>query len=493
MKVLVTGATGYIGRRLKVRLLEDERVDLRLFVRNVKKVREDSRRKAEIAEGSSFDRESLRTALRGIDVAYYLIHSMGATRGDFRELDRISAENFREACIEAGVRRIIYLGGLGIKECASKHLLSRIETGEILSAKPDRIQTIWFRAAMIIGSGSASFEILWNFVEKAPVMVAPSSISTLTQPIAVDDVLSYLFDAKDIDVKGNLIVDIGSEMLSFREMLQKTAAVIGVKRYIIPIPNWTLRLSSAFFINIFPVPRRMTVALLKGLKCETVKNNDNAEKYFPRIVPMSFTAAMRQAVIDIECKQVLSRWSDSSGAELCDVKDHDEISHEVLLDRRVHPLQGVSPHWVFRSIMALGGENGWFSYHFLWEIRGYLDKLIGGYGISRGRRDADHLRIGDSLDFWKVADIREDTRLLLVAQMKVPGKAWLEFHIDGNSLVQTAYFLPFGLWGYVYWYLLKPTHFLIFRDMAKNLIRRAREMELNSALRVEEPPPYCKG
>ncbi len=476
MKVLLTGATGYIGRRLKVRLLEDENVELRLFVRNMKKIREISRKKVEIVEGSSFDRDSLRVALREIDVVYYLIHSMGA-RGDFRELDRVSAENFREACIEAGVRRIIYLGGLGIKESASKHLLSRIETGEILSARPDRIQTIWFRAAMIIGSGSASFEILWNFVEKAPVMIAPSSIDTMTQPIAVDDVLSYLYDAKDLAVKANLVVDIGSEKLSFREMLKKTAEVIGVKRYIIPIPSWTLRLSSAFFINIFPVPRRMTVALLQGLKCETVIQNNNAEKYFPHIFPVSFTAAMRQAVMDIECKQVLSRWSDSSGAELCDVKDHDEITREVLLDRRAQDFGTISPHRMFRSIMALGGENGWFTYHFLWEIRGYLDKLIGGYGISRGRRDADHLRIGDSLDFWKVADIKEDKRLLLLAQMKLPGKAWLEFHIDGTYLVQTAYFLPYGLWGYVYWYLLKPSHFLIFHDMAKNLIKRAREME----------------
>jgi len=477
MKVLLTGATGYIGRRLKVKLLEDESVELRLFVRNVKKIREASRGKADIVEGSSFDRESLRKALRGIDVAYYLIHSMGATRGDFRELDRVSAENFRDACIDEGVKRIIYLGGLGVRECASKHLLSRIETGEILSARPDRIQTIWFRAAMIIGAGSASFEILWNFVEKAPVMVAPSSINTLTQPIAVDDVLSYLFDARDLDVQGNLVIDIGSEILSFRDMLKKTADLIGVKRYIIPIPGWTLRLSSAFFINIFPVPRRMTLALLKGLKCETVVRNDNAVKYFPRIVPVSFTAAMRQAVIDIECKQVLSRWSDSSGAELCDVKDHDEIAREVLLDRKIQDFGAISPHHMFRSIMALGGENGWFTYHFLWEIRGYLDKLFGGYGITRGRRDADHLRIGDSLDFWKVVDIQEDRRLLLLAQMKLPGKAWLEFHIDGQSLVQTAYFLPYGLWGYVYWYLLKPSHLLIFHDMAKNLIMRAREME----------------
>lgn len=476
MKVLLTGATGYIGRRLKVRLLDEDDVDLRLFVRNARKVRDASLASVEIVEGTSFDRESLKSALEGIDVAYYLIHSMGA-RGDFRELDRISAENFRDACIEAGVKRIIYLGGLGTKKHASRHLLSRIETGEILSARPDKIQTIWFRAAMIIGSGSASFEILWNFVEKAPLMVVPRSIDTLTQPIAVDDVLTYLVRARGLVADGNHIVDIGSEVLSYREIFQKTAEVIGVNRVFVPIPRWSMRFISPFFINIFPVPRRTTVALLKGIKCETIIQNDDAVRLFPDIVPVSFKQSMFKAVDEIENSQVLSRWSDSSGAESCDVKDHGQIAHEVLYDRKVKDFGTIPPHLIFRSIMSIGGENGWFTYHFLWEIRGFMDKMSGGYGISRGRRDASRLRIGDCLDFWKVADIEENRRLLLLAQMKMPGKGWLEFHIDGTSLVQTAYFLPHGLKGYIYWYVFKPSHFLIFHDMARNIIRRAGDMK----------------
>lgn len=476
MKVLLTGATGYIGRRLKVRLLEDGDVDLRLFVRNARKVRDASRSRAEIVEGSSFDRDSLRRALDGIEVAYYLIHSMGA-RGDFRALDRVSAENFREACIGAGVKRVIYLGGLGRKECASRHLLSRIETGEVLSARPDRIQTIWLRAGIIIGSGSASFEILWNYVEKTPLMILPRSVATRTQPIGIDDVLSYLSRARHIRVNGDLVVDIGADVMSYRDILMQTARVIGVKRRIVTIPLRRLRATSYLMGLVFPVPRRITASLLQGLNCETVMGNDAARRYFPELSPVPFEEAMRRAVADIEKNQVLSRWSDSSSGEACDVKGRDEIAHEVLVDTRSVACRGVPPAAIFRSIMSIGGENGWFTYHFLWEVRGFFDKLAGGYGINRGRRHPEELRVGDSLDFWKVADIREDRRLLLFAQMRLPGRAWLEFVIEGGALRQTAYFLPHGLWGYIYWYLMKPAHLLIFHDMAKNIIRRAAEID----------------
>jgi uncharacterized protein YbjT (DUF2867 family) len=477
MKVLLTGATGYIGRRLKEKLLADRNVKLRLFVRNIRKVRESSMEKVEIVEGDSFNMDALRKAARGMDVAYYLIHSMGA-KGDFRELDRISAENFREACIAEGVKRIIYLGGLGKKETASKHLLSRIETGEILCARPDKIQVIWFRASIIIGSGSASFEILWNFVEKIPFMVVPQSIRTLTQPISVDDVLEYLDRARKIREKKSLIVDIGSEIMTFQDMLMKTASIIGVKRYFFHVPILTPGLTSYILTLLFPVPYRITSALLKGLNSETIALNDNAEKYFAAVKPVSFEKAMKKAIDDIENNQVLSRWSDSSAAESCDIIRHENIAREVLVDRRVTPAGSVRPADMFRAVMSIGGENGWFTYHFLWEIRGFLDKIIGGYGISRGRRDHRSLRIGDSLDFWKVVDIEKNRRVLLCAQMKLPGKAWLEFVIEGNRFIQTAYFLPHGLWGYLYWYLLKPTHFLIFRDMAKNIVKQAEKTQV---------------
>ncbi|MBN2159379.1 MAG: SDR family oxidoreductase [Spirochaetes bacterium] len=473
MKVLLTGATGYIGRRLKDILMDDPGVDLRLFVRNARRVSEAAKGRVEICEGDSLDRESLDRALQGVDVAYYLIHSMGS-RGDFMELDRASALNFREACIAAGVRRIIYLGGLGAKEGASRHLLSRIETGEILSARPDRIQTIWFRAAMIIGAGSASFEILWNFVEKVPFMIVPLQIATKTEPIAVDDVLTYLMLAKDLDAEGDVVVDIGSEVMSYEDILKRTAGLLAVRRRVakvrLPFPRLYIYIATL----IFPVSRRITAALLKGVNCETVRQNDAADRYFPGIAPVPFEEAMRLAFREIENKQVLSRWSDSGG-RLHDVLDHAAYPHEVLVDRTVRSFGDIPAASVFRSIMALGGEEGWFTYHFLWEIRGFIDRLFGGYGISRGRRSAGSLRIGDSLDFWRVADIMENRRLLLQAQMRLPGRAWLEFVIEGGTLVQTAYFLPHGLWGYIYWYLLKPSHYLIFSDMARNIITRARE------------------
>jgi len=299
--VLLTGATGYIGRRLKERLLEDKSLQLRLFVRNERKIRDKYRDRMEIFEGSTFDRESLRKALEGIDVAYYLIHSMG-TKGDFRELDRLSAENFLNACIDAKVQRIIYLGGLGRKDTASKHLLSRIETGEILSSRPESIQTIWFRAGIIIGSGSASFEIIRNLVQKLPMMITPRWVHTKTQPIGISDVLEYLFQAKDLDTKKNLVVDIGSDQMSFKEMLIRASKVIGLRRLLIPVPLLTPRLSSYWLILITPVSFRIAKALVEGLKSETVIQNDNAKRFFPKISLLSYEDAIKIALREIEKK-----------------------------------------------------------------------------------------------------------------------------------------------------------------------------------------------
>jgi uncharacterized protein YbjT (DUF2867 family) len=306
MRVLLTGATGYIGRRLKERLLEDETLQLRLFVRNERKIRDRYKDRVEIFEGSTFDTESLRKALEGIDIAYYLIHSMG-TKGDFKELDRLSAENFIHACIDAKVQRIIYLGGLGRKDTASKHLLSRIETGEILSSRPESIQTVWIRAGIIIGSGSASFEIIRNLVQKLPLMTTPKWVHTKTQPIGISDVLEYLSQAKDLDAKENLIVDIGSDQMSFKEMLIRASRVMGLRRFLIPVPLLTPRLSSYWLILITPVSYRIAKALVEGLKSETIIQNDNAKRYFPHISPFSYEDAVNIALREIEKKQIISR------------------------------------------------------------------------------------------------------------------------------------------------------------------------------------------
>jgi uncharacterized protein YbjT (DUF2867 family) len=475
MKVLLTGATGYIGRRLKERLLEDKNLQLRLFVRNERKIRDKYRDQVEIFEGSTFDTESLRKALEGIDVAYYLIHSMG-TKGDFEKLDRLSTENFLGACIDANVSRIIYLGGLGRKDTASRHLLSRIETGEILSSRPESIQTIWFRAGIIIGSGSASFEIIRNLVQKLPLMTTPKWVHTRTQPISISDVLEYLFQAKDLDTKKNLVVDIGSNQMSFKEMLIRTSKVMGLRRVLIPVFLLTPRLSSYWLILITPVSYRIAKALVEGLKSETIIQNDNAKRYFPQISPLLYEDAVKTALGDIEKKQIISRWCDSSAKEVCDIKDQDRIEAAVFVDKSVSDFGEVPPEMIFASIQSIGGENGWFRYDWLWKLRGVVDKLIGGPGLNRGRRDPAILRVGDSLDFWKVIDLKKGKRLLISSQMKLPGKAWLEFSVDGTALVQTVYFFPKGLWGRLYWYLTKPFHIPILPDLAKGIIKRAKAL-----------------
>ena len=475
MKILLTGSTGYIGRRLAAKLLEDSDAELRLFVRNQNKVQFPPSHKLEVFEGNAIEMESLIEALSGIDIAYYLIHSMGA-KADYRELDKTIATNFREACIQSGVKRIIYLGGLGVKETASKHLLSRLETGEILSAKPDRIQTIFFRAGIIIGSGSASFEIIRNLVQKLPFMITPRFVHTQTQPISVSDVLEYLKQAKDLKMESNQIVDIGSEQMNFKNMLQRTAQIMGLRRLIIPVPVFTPKLSSYWLVLMTAVPSRIARALIEGLRSETIAQNDNAKRFFPDIHPVSFDEAIRQALDETENNQVLSRWCDSSAREVCDIKNEDHIAKAVVRDVQRENFGKIPLQKVFDAAQSIGGENGWFRFDWLWRLRGFIDKILGGYGLRRGRRDPFKLRVGDNLDFWKVIDIQEGKRILLLNQMKVPGKAWLEFSLANQTLTQTIHFLPRGLWGRMYWWLTTPLHILVFKDLAKGIVKKAKDM-----------------
>ena len=478
-KILITGATGYIGRRLKTRLLGRSDLSLRLLVRNRNKVSPATRDRVEIIEGDTFNQQTLDKALEGVHTAFYLIHSMGAKK-DFEELDRRSAENFRDSCIRAGVRRIIYLGGLGVRETASKHLRSRIETGEILSSMPNRIQTIWFRAGIIIGSGSASFEIIRSLVHKLPLMITPRWVATRTQPIAVEDVLSYLEAAMDISHQDNLQVDIGAQAMSFKEMMLQAARAMGLKRWLIQVPVLTPRLSSYWLVLFTTVPYRVAKALVEGLKSETIVLNDNARRCFPDIDPMSYDQAVRRALEELEQHQVISRWCDSSADIACDITAHDDPGGSILRDVRILPLDSISQAAVYKSACRIGGENGWYTYNILWRLRGLIDKFVGGYGLSRGRRMDHELRLGDALDFWKVVDLKENKRLLLHAQMKLPGKAWLEFDIQPDRLVQTAHFIPSGIWGRIYWYSVLPLHNLVFTNLARQILDTARNIEQSS-------------
>jgi uncharacterized protein YbjT (DUF2867 family) len=472
MKVLLTGSNGYIGRRLKQKLLEIENINLRLFVRNKKTLSSNIDKNIEIFEGNSFDKDSLKKALGGVHTAYYLIHSLNSD--DYKNLDKISAQNFIDVAQESGVKRVIYLGGLGVKdENTSKHLLSRIETGEILSSS-NEVQTIWIRAGVIIGSGSTSFEIIRHLTEKLPIMTTPKWVNTKAQPIGVDNVLEYLVDSLYLDYDKNLKVDIGSEQLTYKDMMLQTAKALELKRVLIPLPFLSINLSS-YWLNLFtPVPFSVAKALIEGLKSEVIKQNDNAKKYFPQIQPISFFDSVKKAIKEIEENQVISRWSDNSGV-IWD-KDHSkEINSAIFFDRKELDISNISKEKVYKSFMSIGGDNGWFDFDFLWEIRGFIDKIIGGVGLKRGRRDQHKLRIGESLDFWKVVDIKKNERLLLYAQMKVPGTAWLEFKIENNKLIQSAYFYPKGLFGRIYWYSLIPIHYLVFNNMIKSIVKNAKK------------------
>ncbi len=473
--VLLTGATGYIGRRLKQKLLKDESVRLKLLVRHANSLAPSVRTNTEIYEGSTFDQEILEKAMQDVDVAYYLIHSLG--NDDYAELDRRSAKNFREAAIKAGVKKIIYLGGLGIKnKDTSEHLLSRIETGEILSEKPEEIDVIWFRAGVIIGSGSASFEIIRNLIQKLPVMITPKWVRTKAQPIGVEDVINYLEHAKEKTLGGSHIVDIGSEQLCYQEMMAQCAQEMGLNRFIIPVPFLSVGLSS-YWLNIFtPVPFSVASSLIKGVKSEVIVQNDNAKKLFKDIHPSSFRQSIAKALLEAEENQVISRWSDR-GDDVWETDHKNSIANAVFIDRQVLPLGDISEHNVHQSYINIGGEHGWFSYDWLWTFRGFFDKLAGGAGLNRGRRSQHELRIGDSLDFWKVIDIQQDQRLLLYAQMRLPGKAWLEFKVHEGKLIQSAYFLPKGLFGRLYWYMLVPLHYLVFRDMIGSVLKKAQTMQ----------------
>lgn len=473
MRVLLTGANGYIGRRLKHVLMEKEDITLRLMVRNPESLSAVAKERLEIVKADVMLPNTLDEALRGVDVAYYLIH--GLTHSNFRDLDRQSAQNFLDACIRQNVKKIIYLGGLGDKKTGSEHLLSRIETGEILSSRPDKVRCIWFRAGVIIGSGSASFEIIRNLVQKLPVMITPKWVSTLITPIGVEDVIRYLALALELEQSENRMIDLGEEAMSYGDLMLRIASGMGLKRYLIPVNLLTPKLSSYWLTLFTPVPYGVASSLIEGLKSEVIVTNNLRHELFD-IHPQTLEEAVQHAIEEIESNQVISRWSDS-GAGSAQTDSTENIANAIFTDRRTVDFGDISPQNIYRSFCMIGGKSGWFGYDWLWKIRGVIDKLFGGAGINRGRRDSRYVRIGDSVDFWKVVDLVENERLLLFAQMKLPGKAWLEFKIQDHQLIQSAYFYPDGISGRLYWYLLIPVHHLIFINMANSIIERAKNME----------------
>jgi uncharacterized protein YbjT (DUF2867 family) len=470
MKILVTGATGYIGGRLIPKLLEAGYA-VRVFVRDVRRI--EGRKwfeKVEVATGDLENREEISRALSGIDAAYFLVHSMNEG-GDFAERERAIAENFAVAA--KSVEKIIYLGGLLPKDSASEHLKSRAAVGEILRKGG---KTTEFRAGPIIGSGSASFEMVRYLTERIPVMVVPRWVKNEVQPVAVRNVIEYLVAALEKEPLG--VVDIGADVLPFRGMMETFAEVRGLRRVIVPVPVLTPLLSALWVGLITPIPNSLAVPLVKGIINPVLADTTKAEKYFPGIEPMNYREAVALALEKINEKAVETRWS---GAYDDDAPTYQMTDREGIFKEVRTVLTDASPESVYRSFTSIGGDKGWLTWNWAWKLRGLMDKIVGGPGLSRGRRHPTEVLIGEELDFWRVEDLKRNESMLLRAEMKVPGKAWLQFEAvpkDGKTqLIQTASFAPKGLFGFLYWYASYPAHFFIFERMAQKIAQGAEVLE----------------
>ncbi|MFJ9717021.1 SDR family oxidoreductase [Streptomyces sp. NPDC101213] len=483
LRCLVTGATGYIGGRLVPELLAaGHRV--RCLARSPERLRDHPwAGEVEVARGDVTDAASVAEAMRDIDVAYYLVHALGSGR-DFEETDRRAARIFGERARAAGVRRIVYLGGLtpaGVPERElSPHLRSRAEVGRILL--DSGVPTTVLRAAVVIGSGSVSFEMLRYLTERLPVMVTPSWVRTRIQPVAVRDVLRALVGSARMPEEVNRSFDIGGpEVLTYREMMIRYAAVAGLpRRIIVPVPVLTPRLSSHWVGLVTPVPASIARPLTESLRHEVVCREHDIARYVPDPPghPVGFDEAVRLALRRVRDAEVVTRWSSASlpGAPSDPLPtDPDWAGGSLYTDCREVPVRA-SKEALWRVIEGVGGDNGWYSFPLAWAVRGWLDRLVGGVGLRRGRRDAARLRVGDSLDFWRVEEIEPGRLLRLRAEMRLPGLAWLEMSVEtdgagGTRYRQRALFHPHGLLGQAYWWSVSPFHAVVFGGMARNIAK----------------------
>ena len=422
---------------------------------------------------------TLPATLDGVEVAYYLVHSMGE-HAAFAARDRDAARAFGLAARDAGVKRIVYLGGLGAADTGlSDHLRSRQETGQAL--RSGGVPVTEFRAAVIVGSGSISFEMIRWLVERLPVMICPRWVFQRIQPVAISDVLSYLVAAPGVPESADRIVEIGgADVLTYRDMMLGYAARRGLRRYLVPVPVLTPRLSSHWVRWMTPIPASIARPLVEGLRNEVIVRDDSALRLFPSIHPVSYSSALDHALERLESGEVETAWSDALSNSPPGVPSVRLASVEgMIIERRAMQVD-LAPGHLFRAFTGLGGERGWLYMDWAWKIRGVLDQLAGGPGFRRGRRDPDNLRPGDALDFWRVEAVEPGRLLRLRAEMKVPGRAWLQFEaqpLDGGSLlIQTAYFAPHGLAGHLYWYALYPIHAAIFGNLVRCVAGRARSL-----------------
>lgn len=474
--VLVTGATGYIGGRLVPRLLQAG-YSVRCVVRSARKLHDRpwaASPNLEVVEADLGDPAAVRTAMRGCGAAYYLVHSMETAGRDYAARDRELAAGFAAAASDAGLERIIYLGGLGeLGDGLSEHLASRREVESALAGAGVPVTVL--RAAMIIGSGSASFEILRYLVERLPVMITPRWVSTQCQPIAIRNVLHYLVSALAEPATTGKTLDIGGkDVLTYRQIMRLMAECRGLpRRWVIPVPVLTPRLSSYWIHLVTPLSHRIARPLAEGLRNRVVCRNDEAARLMPQQL-LGVREAIDLALGKVEAGSVETVWSGAGPIP----GDPDWAGGTTFVDRREIPI-AAPPSSVFRAVCRVGGGHGWYAAQWLWKLRGWMDVLLGGPGLRRGRRDPENVLFGEALDFWRVVGLDRNRRLTLRAEMRLPGEAELEFRIepvgDGRSrLIQTARFRPKGLVGLAYWYAVLPLHGWVFRGMLKGIRREAQ-------------------
>ena len=475
--ILVTGATGYIGGRLVPRLIEAGR-NVRVLVRSPRRAR--SRpwfHEVETVVGDAANLRVLSRALSGIDTAYYLIHSMSSGL-NFHEKDIETARAFGLAAREAGVRRVIYLGALGESNSdLSPHLRSRHETGEVL--RESGVSATEFRSAIIVGSGSASFEMIRNLVERLPVMICPRWVYSRAQPLAIDDLLDYLVAVLDTPESDGRIIEIGGkDVTTFHGLLSGYAKARGLRRRLIPVPVLTPRLSSYWVYWFTPIPAGFARALIEGIRNHVVVTSDLARELFPQIKPRDYASAITGVMKDLEEGRIDTSWSDAGGRS---INSGNPVSlhsrHGMIVERRTRSVNAPARR-VFRAFSGIGADRDWYFAGWAWGLRGLLDRLAGGTGLRRGRRHPNELRVGDAVDFWRVEALETDRFLRLKAEMKLPGRAWLQFETreseNGLSEIeQTVAFIPKGLFGLTYWHVLYPMHAWIFRGMVDAIVIRA--------------------